>query len=139
VTVTHARTRAQVVRFLISGVLATLADASVYFALVHTVLDGRWSAAKAVSFVVGTSVAWTLATTWTFAGTERGARRAGAFLALYAVAFVVNVGGNRAALAALFAVGVPEAVAEPLAFVAATGGSTVLNFLGQKLVVFRDA
>jgi putative flippase GtrA len=138
-TVTTPRTRAQVVRFLISGVLATAADAAVYFALVHTVLDGRWSAAKSVSFVVGTAVAWVLATTWTFAGTQRGARRAGAFFALYALAFAVNVGGNRAALAALFAAGVPEALAEPVAFVAATGCSTVLNFLGQKLVVFRDA
>lgn len=129
--------RRQVVRFLVSGVLATLADAAVYFTLVHTVLDGRYSVAKGLSFVVGTAVAWILATTWTFAGARRDAGRAGAFLALYLLAFAVNVAGNRLALAGLFALAVPVPLATPVAFVAATACSTVLNFFGQKRVVFR--
>jgi putative flippase GtrA len=136
--VIDAATRRQIVRFAVSGVLATASDAAVYFALAHTLLDGRLDLAKATSFVVGTVVAWVLASTWTFAGAERGARRAGAFFALYAAASLVNVGGNRVALTGLFAVGAGRDVAEPVAFVLATAASTVLNFVGQRRV-FRRA
>lgn len=122
-------TRRQVLRFAVSGVLATASDASVYAALTHSVLVGQHDPAKACSFVVGTAVAYTLARFWTFADAPARRGQSVGFLALYALAFGVNVGTNH--------VGLDLGLPAPVAFVVATGFSTVLNFLGQKFVLFR--
>jgi putative flippase GtrA len=122
-------TRRQVLRFAVSGVLATASDAAVYAALTHTVLPGQHDPAKACSFVVGTGVAYALARFWTFADAPQRRGQSVGFLALYATAFLVNVGANHAGLG----LGLPA----PVAFVVATGFSTVLNFVGQKFVLFR--
>lgn len=119
----------QVLRFAVSGVLATASDAIVYAALTHTILVGQHDPAKAGSFVVGTGVAYLLARFWTFADAPARRGQSVGFLALYGLAFLLNVGVNHAGLA----VGLPAVVA----FVVATGFSTVLNFVGQKFVLFR--
>lgn len=122
------RTGSQVGRFVVSGLLATASDALAYTLLQRAGLTP--DPAKAGSFVVGTAVAFLLARFWTFAGAERRAGQGIAFAALYLTAFAVNVSANHLGLWA----GLPGVVA----FVAATGCSTVLNFLGQKFVVFRE-
>lgn len=124
-------TRRQVLRFVVSGVLATASDAVVYAGLTHTLLAGRHDPAKACSFVVGTGVAYLLARFWTFAGAPSRRGQSAGFLVLYALAFLLNVGVNHLGLRA----GLPSVVA----FVVATGCSTVLNFVGQKFVLFRPA
>lgn len=122
-------TTRQVLRFAVSGLLATASDAAVYAGLTHSVLPGRHDPAKACSFVVGTGVAYVLARAWTFADAPARRGQSIGFFALYALAFLVNVGVNHVGLD----VGLPAVVA----FVVATGFSTVLNFVGQKFVLFR--
>lgn len=129
-------TRRQVARFLVVGVAATLADALVYSGLLATVWPGAHDAAKGAAFVVGTLVSYTLNKRWTFGVRERSGRQAGAFFSLYALSFGLNVGTNRAALELLTRVLAPP-VASTVAFVVATGASTVTNFLGQRYWVFR--
>lgn len=132
-----SRTRTQTVRFLVSGVLATAADALAYALLLATVLVGHPDLSKAASFVVGTLIAFVLARAWTFAGAPHRAGQAPAFFALYATAFLLNVATHGVLLRLLL----PwlARAADPVAFVVATGASTVLNFFGQKLLVFRGA
>lgn len=125
-------TRRQLFRFIVAGVAATLLDATVYFGLVHAVLDGGHDVAKACSFLAGTTVSFLVNKLWTFESKERSARELGAFVALYAATFGLNVGTNRLVLT-LFTGG----WVEPFGWLAATGASTVANFIGQKFWVFR--
>lgn len=134
-----AATRRQLGKFIAAGVLATLVDFGTYFTLLYTVLEGRYDASKAVAYVLGTTVAYLLAKFWTFPDRTPAKGETLRFLALYAVAAVVNVLVNRGALWGALTLGVPQHAAELGAVVSATGCSMILNFLGQKLWVFRDA
>ena len=123
----------QLVGFVVSGGLATAADALVYAGLRAADLPGGADAAKALSFVVGTLVSFELNRRLTFGAPRREARQAGAFFALYAATFLLNVGVNHAALGLL----PPSPYAPTAAFVGATACSMVANFVGQRAWVFR--
>lgn len=127
-------TSRQALRFLVSGVIATLADAGTYAFFLATHLTEDAGVAKGCSFVVGTTVAYLLAKAWTFAGTPQRQGQGLAFLALYGAALVVNVVSHELLLAAL---GGHGPLTTPVAFCGATGCSMVLNFVGQKTFVFR--
>lgn len=134
-----ARTRAQMTRFVIVGLIATGADASTYAVMLSTLLSEQYSASKAAAFVVGTTVAYLLNSRWTFAVQKRDTAQTARFFALYGVSFVLNVTMNSVTLQQLFGLGLAEGVAATVAFVVATGCSMVTTFVGQKLWVFRGA
>lgn len=122
--------RTQLTRFLLTGGLAAVVDFGVYQLLLSTGLSV--SPAKALSFVAGTATAYAINRRWTFPS-DGGARAAGAVLGLYATTFVVQVGVNALLVAAF-----PEAWWRiTLAFVLAQGTATTINFLVQRLVIFR--
>ncbi len=133
-------TRRQVVWFVIAGVCATGADAFVYFVLVHSLSLGH-DPSKAVSFLVGTLVAYVINKFMTFRTPGRSVAEATRFSVLYGTAFCVNVGVNHGvlALSRLVSSGTspPGAWATVPAFLVATACSTILNFFGQKFWVFR--
>ncbi|MCB9682145.1 MAG: GtrA family protein [Alphaproteobacteria bacterium] len=133
------RTLGQIVRFVVAGGIATLADLSVYTALLATILPDATGLSKTLSFVVGTTVAFVLNKYWTFGDHRRDHAQTARFVALYGVAWAVNVGANEVSLAVLATSPLPAAAWLPVAFVVATGCSMVLNFLGQRLWVFRGA
>jgi putative flippase GtrA len=130
-----ATTARQAGRFLVSGLVATGADLATYAALIRAGIPGGPTAAKAGSFLVGTTVAYLLARAWTFAGSEARSGRGTAFLVLYTFAFGLNVGVH--AFTMRVAAGLAPYTPH-VAFVAATGTAMVWNFLGQKFVVFRE-
>lgn len=86
--------------------------------------------AKACSFLAGSLVAYVINKYWTFE--QGGASHADVlkFGVLYASTLGANVAVNKLSLTVL-----PGVYA--LAFLAATGTSTVLNFIGQKYWVFK--
>lgn len=135
--------RQQAGRFLVVGILATIADASTLTALWQTGLAVFVAdyvhlqpdvVAKSGAFVVGTTVAWHLNRVWTFAGAGARAGQGWRFLALYLATFGLNVGMYHVALAALVGLGPLGHVAS---FLAATATSTAANFVGQRRWVFR--
>ena len=135
--------RQQAGRFLVVGVLATIADASTLTALWRTGLAVFTAdylhfppdvVAKSGAFVVGTTVAWHLNRVWTFAGTSARAGQGLRFLALYLATFGLNVGTYHVALAALATWG---DLGHAAAFVSATATSTLANFVDQRVWVFR--
>lgn len=129
-------TRRQVVRFLVSGVGATLVDLGTYLALVHLVFGGDGhDTAKTLSFVVGTCVAFLLNKFWTFESKGWEAGQAARFVALYLASMGLNVTVNHTLLDRLGEAGWATGVA----FVGATGCSMVTNFIGQRWWVFRHA
>jgi putative flippase GtrA len=135
--------RRQAGRFLVVGVVATVADFSTLTALWSTGLAVFAAdyvhlppdvVAKSGAFVVGTTVAWHLNRVWTFADTTPRAGQGLRFLALYLTTFGLNVGTYHVALSALAGFG---AAGHTVAFLAATATSTLANFVGQRTWVFR--
>lgn len=100
---------------------------------VFTCLSASLSAdvAKAISYVAGMLFGYFGSKYWTFRSARKSASEPLAFVALYALTLLVNVGVNRATLAGL------GASATLVAFFAATGTTTVLNYLGLRLLAFR--
>ncbi|MDN4061357.1 GtrA family protein [Massilia sp. YIM B02769] len=118
--------------FLIVGSLTVLIDFLSYRALLWSALVPV-GGAKAAGFLIGTAFAYFANRAWTFGSRPHRPGSAWRFALLYAVTLGANVAVNGAVLR--MAGGFDHAV--QLAFLAATGVSTCLNFLGMKLFVFR--
>jgi putative flippase GtrA len=121
----------QVLRFAAVGVFSAVVDLSVYTLALHL---GLWvHAARALSFICGTSTAYALNRRWAFQ-VEGGARRAVGFTLLYGTTFFVILGVNALALAVL-----PDRWwTVTLAWAISQGFGTVCNFVMLRTVVFRD-
>jgi putative flippase GtrA len=117
----------QISRFLVTGSLAVLTDTIVYYLLIFIVST---IVAKGISFVSGTILAYVLNKRWTFNHNQRGVGSAIKFSVLYLSTLGANICVNELVLSQLNETYI-------LAFLAATGTSTVLNFIGQKWWVFR--
>lgn len=125
-------TRKQLARFLVVGTLSVLVDLAIY-RLLGAALGWRMDVAKGISYWAGVVVGFVGNKLWTFESSSKSLREPISYLALYAITMLVNIGCNRAALAVLGA----ESVA--IAFLFATGVTTVLNFVGMKLFTFKAA
>ena len=130
----------QIRRFLVAGFSAVGTDTAVYFVLINYISH---SPAKALSFISGTFVAYVLNKFWTFEQKNYSHSEIIKFITLYASTLLVNVGVNKLCLV-IFAFGeslwigiLPPSAPVVSAFLAATGTSTVLNFIGQKWWVFQ--
>jgi putative flippase GtrA len=122
-------TRRQIGRFLVAGCTAVGTDTVVYFVLLYA---AHWThnPAKVTSFLAGALAAFVINKTWTFESRRKSVGEVILFLILYTATMFLNMGVNHAVLTWIWDQKV-------VAFVAATGASTVSNFAGQKWVVFR--
>jgi putative flippase GtrA len=122
-------TNKQLRRFLVVGATSVAVDFAVYRLLL---LVAWWpDTAKAASYLAGVVVGFCGNKWWTFESARRSAAEPFTYLALYVITLAVNVACNRGALTMLGDGG------NPWAFLFATAVTTVLNFLGMKLVTFR--
>ena len=115
-------------RFLIAGLTAVGTDFITYYIILNF-LHRDIDIAKTLSFILGTVVAFVVNKYWTFERYEKSYKQIFQFTILYSTTLFVNVMVNRLILdfAELFF----------LAFLIATGASTILNFAGQKWWVFK--
>ena len=113
-------------RFLVAGFCAVGTDMGSYFLLLK-VLPHDYS--KGISFLLGTIIAYFINKYWTFEKKTKSYGELGKFAALYLSTLGANVLVNRIVLN-LFQ-------RTLLAFLLATGVSTILNFIGQKWWVFK--
>ena len=120
----------QLLRFAAVGLLGAVVDLSVYSLALHL---GLWTtAARALSFLAGTTTAYVLNRRWAFQ-VEGSARRATGFALLYGTTFFVILGVNALALAVL-----PDSSWRvTLAWAVSQGFGTAVNFVMLRLVVFR--
>jgi putative flippase GtrA len=132
VTDTSTRLAPQLVRFVLIGGFCAMVDFGVYQGLLAL---GLWvHAAKALSFVAGTTTAFFLNRRFTFGARPGGLSQVGGFALLYTVTFFVNIGVNALMLQVL-----PEGGWRvTAAWVVAQGVATVINFVMLRTVVFRS-
>lgn len=113
-------------RFLVAGIVVLITDAIIYFALLSFLAP--W-ASKAIAFVFGTTAAYLINKFWTFKKLGYFHKEIIKFAFLYVLTMAVNVGINSLVLFfsnSLF-----------FSYIAATGASASLNFIGQKFFVFN--
>ena len=126
-------TSKQIRRFLVIGVLSVLTDLAVYVLL--TGLGLHTHASKGISYVSGMVVGFLGNKFWTFESGRRSAAEPITYLMLYATTLAVNVAVNALVLGLLAGVATPR-WNKGLAFLVATGVTTVLNFLGMRFITF---
>lgn len=121
-----SQTKKELKRFLVAGISAVSTDFISYYVLI-TFFSHDTS--KTISFLLGTIVAYIINKYWTFEKHEKSYKEMVQFGILYGITLIANVFANKIVLEYTGMVF--------LAFLFATGVSTVLNFLGQKFWVFR--
>ena len=121
-----SRIKREMSRFLVAGFCAVGTDMGSYFLLLK-VLPHDYS--KGTSFLLGSMVAYCINKYWTFEKKTKPYDEMSKFAILYLSTLGTNVLVNRIVLD-LFQ-------STLLAFLIATGVSTVLNFIGQKWWVFK--
>jgi putative flippase GtrA len=121
-----SQTKKELKRFLVAGVSAVSTDLITYYLLLNFL---SYDFAKTISFLLGAVVAFLINKYWTFEKHEKSYKEMLKFGMLYSVTLGANVLTNK------IVIDITQIVF--LAFLVATGVSTVLNFLGQKFWVFK--
>lgn len=116
----------EILKFLIGGGSAVLIDAAVY-AFFKQKID--LSLAKVISYVSGAVAGFVINKLWTFGSKRFLVSEVLKYVFLYTFSAAINALMNRIVLYLT-----DNTV---FAFLCATGMSTVINFLGQKFMVFR--
>jgi putative flippase GtrA len=156
------QTSKQITKFTISGLIAVFVDFAIYYGLSNLAgnadnfVSGNlyWNDVyKGLGFLTGTFVSYNLNKFWTWRTSDRDNRRLVNFVLLYFVSLIVNISINKWGLhtfhnneiALLYTKHDLEAITlfpfktdKLFAFILATGVSSVITFLGQKLWVFKD-
>ena len=126
----------QTVRFLISGIIAAVVDFGVTFvALNYFGASLFWG--KTLGWIFGTITAYIINSRWTFSSSSSVARII-AVAVLYLVTFYTQVKIFEALVPYLNqSLGWDVRLAQFGAFVVAQGVATVINFIIQRVVIFR--
>ncbi len=116
----------EILKFLVGGGSAVVVDA-LFYAILKAYID--FSVAKAISYILGAFVGFIINKLWTFESKKFKVSEIYKYIILYACSALVNTRVNKFVIWII-----PSTV---FAFLCATGTSTVMNFLGQKFLVFR--
>jgi len=121
----------QVGRFLIVGITTVLIDFVIYILLLF--FDFETDLSKAVSFSGGAIFAYFANRGYTFKSKRKGLLSFTLFSVLYILTLTINVSMNELILSVfgktqLFII---------FAFIAATGLSAAINYIGMKYIIFR--
>lgn len=123
--------KTQMVRFVITGAASGVLDIGLTLLFQHVLGFPEW-AAKSIGFVFGTTMAYLINRRWTFRA-EPSVARFVAVALLYLVTFVVQVG----IYTVLSRIWDDTVVWSLVAFVVAQGTATVINFVVQRMVIFK--
>lgn len=117
---------AELLKFIVGGGSAVVIDAVVYAILKIRI---NVSLSKMISYVAGAAVGFVINKHWTFQSQKFKVAEVVKYVLLYGISAIANAFINKIVLWITSNM--------ILAFFCATGISTVINFLGQKFVVFK--
>jgi gtrA family protein len=117
----------EILKFLVGGGTAVIVDFFTY--KIFMMLGLERTIAKTLSFICGSIVGFIINKYWTFKSPKFQIKEILKYTVLYILTAFINSQVNKYALL-LFG-------NEMFAFLCATGVSTILNFLGQKFLIFR--
>ncbi len=141
----------QITKFVIIGLSAVLVDLIIYYSLTE-LFQFNTDISKACSFMVGTVYTYYLNKMWTWRYTEKSNRgMVITFVSIYLVSMLINIFVNKLGLTLIpsFEVSLNIQTVDNstnffsfkgqkfLAFFFATLASAVINFSGQKFLVFK--
>jgi len=121
----------QLLRFVLTGGFSAIVDFGL-LKILSEVSGFQVDLAKALSFVAGTLTAYLINRRWTF-GAAPSRSRFAKVMVLYALTFTVQVGLFHVVFNALE----DNGQAKLIAFVVAQGTATVINFIVQRVWIFR--
>jgi len=124
---TNKFNRAEILKFLVGGSTAVFTDFIIYKLLMNFGIDRN--SAKAISFVCGSIVGFIINKYWTFKSSVFSIKEIFKYTILYVVTAFINSQVNKYVMLVF--------KHELFAFLCATGVSTILNFLGQKFLIFK--
>lgn len=116
----------EILKFLVGGGTAVIIDFLVYKILM--IMGIERTSAKTISFICGSIVGFIINKYWTFKSPKFQIKEILKYTILYIITAFINSQVNKYTLL-LFG-------SEFFAFLCATGVSTILNFLGQKFLIF---
>jgi len=122
----------EIFKFLLVGGTSVAIDLISYFGLISVGIE--FSSAKGISFILGALFGYFANRSFTFQSTEKGPKTFLLFCLLYLITFALNVGVNKIMVQMLQDYQFKFFVA----FIIATGTSTILNLTGLKKVVFKS-
>lgn len=120
------KTKREIYRFLIAGISAVITDLLVYYSLLNLLTI---ELSKGLSFIAGSVVAFTVNKYWTFNKPKKSYKEIIQFGILYSLTLGINIITNEIMLYYTSLI--------LLSFLIATGFSALLNFVGQKMWVFK--
>lgn len=132
--------RTQLIRFIITGGLSAIVDYGLLVVLMAVGLD--YVPAKVLSFIAGTTTAYLINRRWTFVS-DGSRRKFAAVMGLYALTFVLQVGIFAGVYPWLISLGLGAEImpnmhwAQLIGFVVAQGTATSVNFVVQRMVIFK--
>ncbi len=118
----------EIVRYILSGFAAFCVDCLAYFSLMQF---AEPLVSKAISFVMGSCVAYFCNKYWTFGKPMRSGAEVCRFVLLYLTTIAANVSVNQMLL------GITDAFF--FSYLTAASVSTILNYIGQKWWVFHTS
>ena len=117
----------EILKFLVGGGTAVVVDFLTY--KIFMIIGIERTIAKTLSFICGSIVGFIINKYWTFKSPKFQIKEILKYTVLYILTAFINSQVNKYTLL-LFG-------NEMFAFLCATGVSTILNFLGQKFLIFR--
>ena len=117
----------EILKFLVGGGTAVIVDFFTY--KIFMIIGIERTIAKTLSFICGSIVGFIINKYWTFKSPKFQIKEILKYTVLYILTAFINSQVNKYTLL-LFG-------NEMFAFLCATGVSTILNFLGQKFLIFR--
>ncbi|WKD58515.1 GtrA family protein [Corynebacterium caspium] len=128
-------TKTQALRFLISGALSAIPDLGLTW-IFNFLLGVNVPISRTIGFIVGTTTAYMINRRWTFQA-EASAKRFGQVVVLYAMTYIINIGGQTLIQHLLESWEWNKSLSLFIAFVISQGTATVINFAVQKLFIFK--
>lgn len=123
-------------RFIVVGVINTLVGSGIMFLLYNLAHADYW-VSSAANYIVGSICSFFLNKFFTFRKKKYSASETVRFVVNILICYLVAYGGARP-LARLVLSSVSVTIQENVAMLVGMGCFTVLNFIGQKLFVFRS-